>query len=238
MNHIFANKIATSRWEKSSLSIEKNKKEVFSPAKMLKLLTIAILSAIITVQSSPLATNSFYQTVTSNKNIKKFVENKETANYWNECRLPQRDLCMLLLNTALEFNKRGLEFTTKSQSPSTDEFCKEFNEVIPRSSEFAETTSYFAEHGNELDGICTSGCIYMSPTTYTNETKPVCSFLYGNLVVLKASVIKKGTEVPVVKQETMKLAGNVVKSPPHLFKEPKNVAVPENYTQALFRSYM
>lgn len=194
---------------------------------MLKLLTIAILSAIITVQSSPLATNSFYQQVISNKNIRKFVENKETANFWNECRLPQKDVCILLLNTALEFNKRGLEFTTKSQSPSTDEFCKEFNQVIPRSSEFAETTSYFAKHENELDGICTSGCIYMSPTTYTNETKPVCRFLFGNLVVLKVSDNKKDPEVPVVKQEAIKAIENVGKSPTQLPLLQKKVAVPE-----------
>lgn len=196
---------------------------------MLKLLTIAILSAIITVQSSPLATKSFYQQVISNKNIRKFVENKETANFWNECRLPQIDLCILLFNTALVFNKRGLEFTTKSQTPSTDEFCKEFNQVIPRSSEFAETTSYFAKHKNdELDGICTSGCIYMSPTTYTNEIKPVCSFLYSNLMVSKNSETKKEPEAPVVRQETIKVTENVVKSPiqlPAIVQ--KKVAIPE-----------
>lgn len=194
---------------------------------MLKLLTIAILSAIITVQSSPLANRSFFQEVTSNKNIRKFVENKETANFWNECRLPQKDLCFLLFNTALEFNKRGLEFTTKSQSPSTDGFCKEFNKVIPRSSEFQETTSYFVNNGKELDGICTSGCIYMSPTTYTNETKPVCRFLYGNLVVLKVSDIKKDPAVPLVKQDPIKLPENVEKSPPQLLIEQKKVAVPK-----------
>lgn len=205
---------------------------------MLKLLTIAILSAIITVQSSPLSTNAFYQQVTSNKNIRKFVENKETAKFWNECRLPQKDLCILLFHTALEFNKRGLEFTTKSQSPSTDEFCEEFNQVIPRSSEFAETTSYFAKHGNELDGICTSGCIYVSPTTYTNETKPVCSFLYGNLVVLKNSEIKKNPEVPVVKQETIKLTENIEKSPSKLSIVQNKVAVPEMVQNSEYYSKM
>ncbi|CAO1433755.1 unnamed protein product [Diamesa tonsa] len=194
---------------------------------MLKLLTIAILSAIITVQSSPLATKTFYQQVTSNKNIRKFVENRETAKYWNECKLKQKDLCILLLNTALEFNKRGLEFTTKSQSPTTDQFCEEFNQVIPRSSEFAETTSYFAKLGNELDGICTSGCIYISPTTYTNETKPVCSFLYENLMVLKNYDIKKDPEVPVVKQDPIKLVENVEKSPPQQPILQKKVAVPD-----------
>lgn len=194
---------------------------------MLKLLTIAILSAIITVQSSPLATKSLYQVVTTNKNIKKFVDNKETVNFWNECKLPRKDLCFLLFNTALELNKRGLEFITKSQSPSTDGFCKEFNKVIPRSSEFQETTSYFVNNGKELDGICTSGCIYMNPITYTNETKPVCSFLYGNLVVLKVSDIKKDPVVPLVNQDPIKMPENVEKSHPQLLIEQKKVAVPD-----------
>lgn len=194
---------------------------------MLKLLTIAILSAIITVQSSPLKPPSLYQTVTSNKNISKLVNNPETLKFWNECRLPKTDICYLLFNTALELSKRGLEFTTKTRSPNTvDEFCKEFNKVIPRSSEFIETTSYFVKHEEELDGICTSGCNYTSVDTYTNKIKPVCNFLFGNFVVLKNTDIKKDPEVKVAKIEPLKLAKNVEKSPPQLLQQQNKVAVP------------